>query len=294
MKLHKNFNSSALSWFRTGGIVESFAIVENLNELLELLNKNKGKKISVIGAGSNILIPDCGFDGLLIKLSGDFLKIDILKQDNNDKNNNDVFIEAGSGLLVKKMTDFTIKNHIIGAEFYETIPATIGGAIYMNAGCFGCETKDILYSVKILLNSEIIEMSCSELNYSYRHSELPENSIIISGVFKLKKGNKDDIELAVKKIEEMKQHRKENQIVGATCGSTFKNPEGQKAWELIDKVGLRGYSVGGAKFSEKHCNFIVNTGKATATDIENLIKLAQEKVFEKFGIKLQLEIKILK
>ena len=294
MKLYKNFNSSAISWFRTGGIVESFAIVENLNELLELLNENKGKKIATIGAGSNILIPDCGFNGLLIKLSGDFLDINILKQDNNNEKSDDVFIEAGSGLLVKKITDFTIKNNIIGAEFYETIPASVGGAVYMNAGCFGCETKDILHSVKIVLDNKIIEKTCSELNYSYRHSELPEKSIIIGAIFRLKKGNKQDIELSVKKIEEMKQHRKENQIIGATCGSTFKNPDGQKAWELIDKAGLRGYSIGGAKFSEKHCNFIINTGNATATDIENLIKLAQDKVLEKFDVKLQLEIKILK
>ena len=301
-----NFNSAKISWFRCGGNIDVFCIVNNVDELFEAVKKysNLNDKILICGAGSNLLIRDKGYRGLCIKLSNEFLKIEKINKNeidynncSNSKDDDYVLIRVGSGAFVKSLSQFAIHNELLNAEFFDTIPGTIGGAVKMNAGCFGCETKDILYSVDILNKDKIETHKCKDINFSYRNSNLSDNSIILSTIFKLKKPtNHYEIEKAKQKIADMRQHRNEKQPNGFTCGSTFTNPvkNGIKynAWELIDKVGMRGYSIGGAKFSEKHCNFIINTGNATANDIEELIKTAILKVKEKFDIDLKLEIKI--
>ena len=294
MQIYYNHNIGKYSWFKTGGNAEIFAIIENVEELQSLINKYDNKDITILGAGSNCLIRDGGIDGLVIKLAGDFLKIDILNKSNASINNDDIcFVKAGSAVLSAKLSNFFISNNLIGGEFLDTIPGSVGGMIITNAGCFGGEVKDILLSADLLINNHIDTYANKDLCFQYRESQVPKNAVIMSATFKFKIGNENDVRLAQEKIKQMREKRKQNQIIGLTCGSTFANPEGHSAWELIDKVGLRGYKMGGAMFSEKHCNFIVNFNNAKAQDIENLIELAKQKVLDKFGIELKTEIRIL-
>lgn len=294
MQIYHGYNIGKYSWFKTGGNAEIFAIVENTNELTELINEHNNRDITIIGAGSNCLIRDGGVDGLVIKLAGDFLKIYLLKPSSFQTNDSDIyFVKAGSSVLSSKLSNFLISNNLIGGEFLDTIPGSVGGMIITNAGCFGREIKDILYSADLLINNEVKTFFNKDFCFSYRASQVPKNAVIMSATFQFKVGNEIDILSTKAKIKQMREKRMRNQIVGLTCGSTFANPEGYSAWELIDKVGLRGYKIGGAMFSEKHCNFIVNINKATATDIENLIDLAKKRVLEKFGIELRTEIRIL-
>ena len=300
MKIFENFDTGKISWFRCGGRADIFVIVDNQQELLEVLEQYKDKynqqkgNIICIGAGSNVLFRDTGYKGLVIKLAVDFNKVVL---DNNDNTK----LIAGAGCLSKTISQFAIKNGLIGAEFLDTIPGSCGGLVKMNAGCFNKETKDIFYSTDILINGKIETLNLEKMNYSYRNSNIPDNAIILSATFQLQKGKPEDIENSKTMITEMQQKRKENQIVGATCGSTFKNIKTIKAnrdikviqvWKLLDEVGLRGYKVGGAMFSEKHCNFILNTGNATANDIINLIELAKKRVKDRFGVDIKEEVKI--
>ena len=294
MQIYYNNNIGKYSWFKTGGNAEIFAIIENVEELQSLIHKYDNKDITILGAGSNCLIRDGGINGLVIKLAGDFLKIDILNKSNASINNDDIcFVKAGSAVLSAKLSNFFISNNLIGGEFLDTIPGSVGGMIITNAGCFGGEIKDILLSADLLINNHIDTYANKDLCFQYRKSQVPKNAVIMSATFKFKIGNENDMRLAQEKIKQMREKRKQNQIVGLTCGSTFANPEGYSAWELIDKVGLRGYKIGGAMFSEKHCNFIVNFNNAKAQDIENLIELAKQRVLDKFGIELKTEIRIL-
>ena len=294
MQIFHDYNIGKYSWFKTGGNAEIFAVVENSRELQSLINKYDNKDITILGAGSNCLIRDGGIDGLVIKLAGDFLKIDILNKSNATINNNDIcFVKAGSAVLSAKLSNFLISNNLIGGEFLDTIPGSVGGMIITNAGCFGGEVKDILLSADLLINNHIDTYANKDLCFQYRASKVPKNAIILSAIFKMTQGNENDIIMAKNRIQQMREKRKQNQIIGLTCGSTFANPEGHRAWELIDKVGLRGYKIGGAMFSEKHCNFIVNFNNAKAQDVENLIELAKQKVLDKFGIELKTEIRML-
>ena len=294
MQIFHDYNIGKYSWFKTGGNAEIFAVVENSRELQSLINKYDNKDITILGAGSNCLIRDGGIDGLVIKLAGDFLKIDILNKSNASINNDDIcLVKAGSAVLSAKLSNFLISNNLIGGEFLDTIPGSVGGMIITNAGCFGGEVKDILLSADLLINNHIDTYANKDLCFQYRASKVPKNAVILSAIFKMTQGNENDIIMAKNRIQQMREKRKQNQIIGLTCGSTFANPEGHRAWELIDKVGLRGYKIGGAMFSEKHCNFIVNFNNAKAQDIENLIELAKQKVLDKFGIELKTEIRIL-
>lgn len=297
MKVFENFDSSKISWFRTGGVIRYYIIVESIEELKEVItkynrNNNNNNKILVIGAGSNILVRDCGFNGVAVKLAGDFLHI-MFNNEIKSSCENEVFITAGSGILSKTLSIFAMNNNLIGCEFLDTIPGTIGGNVVMNAGCFNKEIKDILYCANIFVDNDIKIYNNDDFNFSYRYSNIPKNGVILDATFRLKKGSMKDIEQSKNNILTMREHRKKNQILGATCGSTFINPDNNSAWKLIDEAGLRGYKIGGAKISEKHCNFIINTGKATATDVEQLIKFTQKRVFEVCGIKLKTEIKII-
>ena len=294
MQIFHNYNIGKYSWFKTGGSAEIFAIVDSINELQEVVSANSEKDITILGAGSNCLIRDGGIDGLVIKLAGDFLKIDILKKINASINNDDIcLVKAGSAVLSAKLSNFLISNNLIGGEFLDTIPGSVGGMIITNAGCFGGEVKDILLSADLLIDNNIKTYTNADFCFKYRTSQVSKNAIILSAIFKMTQGNENDIIMAKNRIQQMREKRKQNQIIGLTCGSTFANPEGYSAWELIDKVGLRGHKIGGAMFSEKHCNFIVNFNNAKAQDIENLIELAKQKVLDKFGIELKTEIKIL-
>jgi len=275
------------NWFNIGGKAKVFYKSDNLKELINFLRKlNNKEKIFILGAGSNTLMTDELFDGVVIKLSKNFNNISLL--------GNNVII-AGSGVLDKSLSDFAMNNNLSGFEFLSCIPGTIGGGIKMNAGCFGKEFKDILLSVQSIDKiGNIITIPSKDINFEYRKNDLSDDLIFLSASFRGKKGIISEIN---DKVSELKSKKEKNQPTKIkTSGSTFKNPISQtdkKVWELIkDSVPLD-KSFGDACISEKHCNFFVNKGQASFKDMKNLIDFVAKNVLEKTGISLEKEIKIL-
>ena len=276
------------NWFNIGGKAKIFYKSNNLKELVNFLKKlNNREKVFVLGAGSNTLITDNMFDGVVIKLSENFNNISLLGED---------IIIAGSAVLDKSLSDFAMNNNLSGFEFLSCIPGTIGGGITMNAGCFGNEIKDILVSIQVIDKmGNIKTVQSKDIEFKYRENNLPEELIFLSASFKGIKGNASDIKNKTNKLKIKKEKAQPTKI--KTSGSTFKNPTSQtkkKVWELIkDSVPLD-KSFGDAYISEKHCNFFVNRGNATFEDMIKLIDFVTNSVLEKTGISLEKEIKILK
>ena len=276
------------NWFNIGGKSKVFFKADNLKELINFIKKLKGReKIFILGAGSNTLMTDNLFDGVVIKLSRNFNNISLLGED---------VIIAGSAVLDKALSDFATINHLSGFEFLSCIPGTIGGGIRMNAGCFGKEFKDILLSIQAIDSSgNVITIPSTDIKFEYRKTNLPDDLVFLSASFKGIKGNVDEIKNFTNELKSKKEKAQPTRI--KTSGSTFKNPISQtkkKVWELIkDSVPLD-KCFGDACISEKHCNFFVNKGNATFEDMSQLINFVSQKVFEKTGINLEKEIKILK
>ena len=275
------------NWFNIGGKTKAFFKAENLKSLVNFLKKLENKeKIFILGAGSNTLISDNFFDGVVIKLSKNFNNISLHGEDT---------IIAGSAVLDKKLSDFAIENSLSGFEFLSCIPGTIGGGVRMNAGCFGKEFKDILISIQAVdYNGNIITIPSKQINFEYRKSDLPENLIFLSASFKGVKSSSSKINQ--KTIELINQKEKNQPTKVKTSGSTFKNPISQtdkKVWELIKESVSLDKSFGDACISKKHCNFFVNKGNASFKDMVNLIDFVSKNVLEKTGISLEKEIKIL-
>ena len=281
-KFYFNYNTSNSNWFRAGGNAKVFIIVENSNELVKIIKLLKGINYLVIGAGSNFLVRDTGYDGAIIKLGKGFNKLS-LEEDS---------VNAGSSILDINLSKFAKKHSIKNFEFLSGIPGTIGGAIKMNAGCFGSEIKDILNKVEIIdLNGNQKEVQANKLNLQYRSSNLKDTDIVTLANFKLSYGSNSFIE---KKINSIKNNRNTTQPLNEiTSGSTFKNPINHHAAKLIEDSGCKGLEVGDAIVSYKHANFLINRGKATATHIEELGKKIIDKVFKKYGILLEWEIKLI-
>ena len=274
---------SKYSWFNLGGKADILFKPDNIEELTSFLKKNKLKSINILGAGSNTLIRDGGVKNVTIKLSSKFSYLKL-------RNNN--IIEAGAATLDKKLSNYATENSLSGMEFLSGIPGSIGGAIKMNSGCFGKEVSEILHSVKVIdLKGCIKELPAKDINFVYRGSDLPSDLIVLSAQFIGKKLSISEIKKKQEDILKKKKLAQPSQI--KTCGSTFKNPSSQKAWELIKNSGCNNFKVGDAKISEKHSNFFINNGKATSNDIEQLIYKVQKKVLEMTNIKLELEIKII-
>ncbi len=275
------------NWFNIGGKAKVFFKAENLKELLNFLKKLSNKeRFFILGAGSNTLINDNLFDGVVIKLSKNFNKISLL--------NDDVVI-AGSAALDKSLSDFAMNNNLGGFEFLSCIPGTIGGGIKMNAGCFGREFKDILLSVQAIDNfGNVITIPSRNINFGYRKNDLSDSLVFLSASFK---GQKGDYLKIKDKIQRLKDEKEKNQPTKIkTSGSTFKNPVSQtkkKVWELIKESVPLDVSFGDAYISEKHCNFFVNKGNAKFKDMKKLIDFVSQNVLEKTGISLETEIKIL-
>ena len=275
------------NWFNIGGKSKVFYKANNLKELINFLKKVADKeKIFILGAGSNTLITDNLYDGIVIKLSKDFNNISLLKDD---------IIIAGSGVLDKTLSDFAMKNNLSGFEFLSCIPGTIGGGIRMNAGCFGNEFKDILLSIQAIdKKGNVLTIPVKDINFEYRKNDISEDLIFLSASFKGIKSEYKKIENRTKKLKIEKEKNQPTRI--KTSGSTFKNPILQtkkKVWELIkDSVPLN-KRFGDACISEKHCNFFVNKGNATFNDMKQLIDFVSKNVLEKTGISLEKEIKIL-
>jgi len=271
------------TWFRVGGTAATVFRPQDHEDLSQFLLQNSEEvPVTIIGAASNILIRDGGIPGVVIKLGKNFASI-------NFKNNS---VRIGAGLPNSIAARLALKEGYSGLEFLSGIPGTIGGGLRMNAGAYGKEVKDILIEAEVIDNTGNIKvLSLEEMAMSYRHCGVPKDYIFLSGLFKTGKDVPPNIQ---KRLDEIKARRVESQpITERTGGSTFKNPKGYKAWELIEAAGCRGVSIGGAMVSEQHCNFLVNTGNADATDLENLGNLVQRKVRDATGIELEWEIKLL-
>jgi len=275
------------NWFNIGGKTKIYYKAESLKELIKFLKKVENKKkIFVLSGGSNTLITDKTYDGVVIKLSNNFNNISLLS--------NDIII-AGSAVGDKSLSEFAMNNSLGGFEFLSCIPGTVGGGIKMNAGCFGREFGDILISIQAINKSgQVITIPAKDINFKYRDSGLADNLIFLSASFKGYKKKSDLIKNEMVELKEKKEKTQPTRI--KTSGSTFKNPIGQsdkKVWQLIkDSVSIE-KSFGDACISEKHCNFFVNKGNAKFDDMKKLIEFVSKSVLKKTGIKLETEIKIL-
>ena len=278
---------SKYSWFNLGGPAELFFKPENKNQLIEFLKhiKENKLKITVIGAGSNTLIRDDGIKGVVIKLGPNFSEIKLINENT---------IQVGAAMLDRKISNFAKENGIGGLEFLSCIPGSIGGAVIMNSGCYGCEISKVLSSITVIDVQDCIEKQIAreDIDFFYRGTNLPSNLIITA--VKLK-GIATDKRLNEKKQLQMIEQKKISQPSQIkTCGSTFKNLNNEKkAWQLIKETGCDKFFEGDAVISEKHCNFFVNNGNAKSSDIEKLINKVKKTVNDKTGINLELEIKII-
>ena len=287
-KVEFDYDLKKKNWFNIGGKTKVYFKADNLKDLVKFLKKlNNKEKIFILGAGSNTLITDGIFDGVVIRLSKSF---------NNLSKLGDDIIIAGSAVQDKALSDFAMENDLSGFEFLSCIPGTVGGGIKMNAGCFGKEIKDILLSIQVIDTAGNLKtISSKQIKFEYRNNDLADNLIFLSASFR---GSKSNSSIIGAKIKELKTEKEKNQPTRIkTSGSTFKNPISQtekKVWELIKESVPLDKNFGDAYISEKHCNFFVNKGNATFEDMMKLIDFVSKKVLEKTGISLEKEIKILK
>jgi UDP-N-acetylmuramate dehydrogenase len=268
-------------WFQVGGPAEILFKPKDVHDLCDFLQQKPASvPVTILGVGSNVLIRDGGIPGVTIKLGAGFSTI-TLKGDT---------LEAGAGGLDRTVALTAADAGLGGFSFLAGIPGTIGGAVKMNAGAYGHEIKDVLVSCKVVTrHGTVDERHLKDLGFEYRKSLIKDDEIVVSAIFK---GHTEKPETLHQQITTIMQERELSQpIRSRTGGSTFKNPPGQKAWELIDKAGCRGYKMGDAMVSEKHCNFLINTGNARATDLEALGEHVQKQVSLQCGIPLEWEIK---
>ena len=282
--IYFNHSLKKLNWFNIGGNTNIYFKPSNLQDLIEFLKIYKSEeKIFVIGAGSNVLFKDDIFEGAVIKLGKNFSRISIL---------NDNTLIAGSGVLDKSLSEFALRNNISGFEFLSCIPGTVGGGIRMNSGCFGSEFKDILVSVQAINRlGEVITIPAKDIIFGYRFCNLAKDLIFLSASFRGIKGKSDQIEKEVKNLKARKEKAQPTRI--KTGGSTFKNPIEQtnrKVWEIIKESIPNKTQFGDAVISDKHANFFINKNNASYRDMKKLIEFVKEKVQNKTGINLDLEI----
>ena len=270
-----------LVWFRAGGAADILFRPADLDDLCAFVaGKPANVPVTVIGVGSNLLIRDGGIPGVVIRLPSAFGKVEKIDATR---------IRAGAAALDAAVARAAADAGIAGLEFLRGIPGTIGGALTMNAGCYGTETKDVFVEARAIDPSgKLITLGPDKMGFTYRHSK-PQGLIYVDAVLKGTPGDPDTIRA---RMEALVAQRESTQPVRAkTGGSTFTNPPGEKAWQLIDQAGCRGAMHGAAQVSEKHCNFLINTGDATAADIEALGEEVRARVKAKFGIELEWEIK---
>ena len=271
-----------LVWFRAGGPAEVLFRPADLDDLAAFIAARPADlRVSIIGVGSNLLVRDGGIPGVVVRLSSTFGRIET----------NGVRVRAGAAALDGAVARAAADAGIAGLEFLRGVPGTIGGALRMNAGCYGREIKDILVeAVAVDGKGNKISLSNADMAFEYRKARgAGEDLIFVEAVFE---GVRDEPAAIRARMDELSANREASQpIKSKTGGSTFKNPPGQKAWQLIDEAGCRGLMVGAAQVSEKHTNFLINTGDATAADLEALGEEVRRRVKEKSGITLEWEIK---
>ena len=286
-KLVFNYDLKKTNWFNIGGKTKVYFKPESLNELISFLKEfGKTEKFFILGAGSNILINDGIFNGVVIKLGKNFSNISLLPNKT---------IGAGSATSDKNLSSFALENNISGLEFLSCIPGTVGGGLRMNSGCFKKEFKDILVSVQAVDRmGKVLTIPVSKIKFSYRGNDLDKDLIFLSASFKGEFREKRKIQEYMKVIKNKKDYTQPTKI--KTGGSTFKNPikqTDQKVWELIKKSVSLDTKFGDAEISKKHCNFFVNNNKATFEDMKKLIEFVKENVKLKTGINIETEIEII-
>ncbi|GAN91643.1 UDP-N-acetylenolpyruvoylglucosamine reductase [Gluconobacter frateurii M-2] len=280
-RLTANAPLGARAWFRTGGPADWLFVPEDVQDLADLLrNRPTDLPLTVLGACSNVIIRDGGIEGVVVRLARGF---------------SDIQVEADGIIAGAAALDVTVAEHsaaagLAGLEFLVGIPGSIGGAVRMNAGAYGSDIKTVLDWAEILTSEgELRRLSCEELGFDYRHSELPEGAIVVRARLR---GTPDAPEAIRERLAEIRASREASQPVRArTGGSTFRNPDGHKAWALVDEAGCRGMMLGGAQVSEKHCNFLLNLGEATSEQLETLGETVRKKVLDQSGIDLHWEIR---
>ena len=270
--------------FRVGGPAALFleiATEEELQKVLQLLDQT-GENYYLLGNGSNLLVSDTGYDGVILHLAREFYHVEI-------REDNTMYCEAGATLAA--IARAALAQSLTGFEFAAGIPGTLGGAVVMNAGAYDGEMRQVITSVRLMTpQGEIVEKSCEEMKFGYRHSILKEETYIVLGAaLQLRKGQQEDIRL---RMEELAAKRRDKQpLEYPSAGSTFKRPEGYFAGKLIQDSGLKGFTVGGAQVSEKHSGFVINKGNATAADVMELIRQVTAKVKEDTGVTMEPEVK---
>lgn len=287
MKLHTTF--------RIGGNADCLVTPQNVNQIKEVIAYLKENNIAyyIIGNGSNLLVSDEGYRGVVIQLYNKFNSYEFLHDNSSsavDKANK-VYVKAQSGIMLSKLGHILADNSLTGFEFATGIPGTIGGAVMMNAGAYGGEMKDIIVSAEVMdIDSNVHTLSLDELELGYRTSVISKkNYIVLSATMAFEAGEKAVI---YDKLKELADKRKEKQpLEYPSAGSTFTRPEGYFAGKLISDAGLKGFSVGGAQVSEKHAGFVINKGNATASDVIELTNKVSDKIYELNGVRLELEVK---
>lgn len=272
--------------FRIGGAACYYAVPENADEIKETIQFAKEKNLPylTIGRGSNILFPDDGYPGVVIEIGSGMEKIEILEKGR---------VRAQAGVALSTLASIVARQSLTGFEFAGGIPGTLGGAVTMNAGAYGGEIKDCIETATVMNDAgEIRVLSKEELELGYRSSVIQKKGyLVLEAVFCFDEGDRETI---LARMRELNAKRREKQpLEFASAGSTFKRPEGYFAGKLIEDSGLKGYRIGDAQVSEKHCGFVINRGNATAAEVLRVIEDVQKKVYETFGVRLEPEVKVI-
>ncbi|MDO5003074.1 MAG: UDP-N-acetylmuramate dehydrogenase [bacterium] len=280
-KIETDTSLKKFTTYRVGGKARCVIYPKNTENLVKLMKfiRSRNIKYKMLGNGSNLIFSDDLFDGILIKLT---------EFDNIEVTNNKIKVGAGYSLM--KLSRVALKNSLTGLEFAAGIPGTVGGAIFMNAGAYKSDMGYIVQSVKVLTKDfKIVELENKEMNFHYRTSFLQKHPdyICLEAIIRLEKGKKDAIEEVMK--SRLKRRVESQPLNYPSAGSVFRNPTGMFAGELIEKCGLKGYKLGGAMISDKHANFVINTGDAKASDVRDLINIAREKVKAEYNVDLRVE-----
>jgi len=301
MTVIEHADMSKYTSFKAGGTARRLVIVDSPEELISLLTeiKEKAEDYYFLGNGTNTLFLDGEYDGTVIKVGEGFESIEFIPLEIDEDSDFDaefLAIKAGSAALLSKLARAAAQEGLTGLEFAAGIPGSVGGGVFMNAGAYDGEIKNVLVSVSVIAETDgafvIKDIPAEELGLSYRHSNLMDSGeIILDATFVLPRGDKGQIEAKMKDFAERRSSKQPLEYPSA--GSFFKRPEGDFAGRLIEEAGLRGFTIGGAQVSEKHCGFVINKGDATASDIVKLMHAVQDKVCEEFGVMLEPEVRFI-
>ncbi len=280
-KLTAHAPLAPLVWFKSGGSAEWLFEPKDVADLQAFLRDlDPAVPVMPLGLGSNLIVRDGGVPGVVVRLGKAFAKVSLCA---------DLTLDCGAGASGILVSSTARDNGIAGLEFLRSIPGTVGGFVRMNGGAYGGEVKDILVDCDVVLRDGTLQtLAAADLHYTYRHSELPDGAIVVAARFKGRPGMAEDIQAEMDRISASREASQP--LRSKTGGSTFKNPPGHKAWELVDAAGCRGLTLGGAQVSEKHCNFLLNLGEATSAEIEALGDEVRRRVKAHSGVDLEWEI----